>query len=144
MLNVKSWKHSPKLNLCRYQSVGDYLGHGSPISMSDSEIRCKKWSRYKNAMKDLLTDPKTAPWLGGPIDLDWSDSRYYRLCERDRKEGDGATCVSDLKRRFVLTVVVGIVLFWIPHIISALGFLILKSTSGYNGQPMAELQAHSS
>ena len=99
MLNVKSGKHSPKLNLCRYQSVGDYLGHGSHISMSDSEIRCKQqWTRYKNAMKDLLTDPKTAPWLGGPIDLDWSDSRYYRLCERDRKEGDGATCVSNLKR----------------------------------------------
>ena len=104
--------------------------------MSDSEIRDKRWTRYKTAVKDLLNDPKTVLWLDGPFDLDWSESRYSRLCERDRIERDGTTWISKLKRKLVHTVGV---LFWISHATSALGFLFLTNTSGKNGHPMAEL-----
>ena len=111
--------------------------------MSDSEIRGKQWTRYKNAVKDLLNDPKTAPWLDGPFDLDWSESRHYQLFERDREEGDGTTWKSKVKKRLVYTMVVGSILFWISHITSALGYLLLTNTSGHNGHPMTELYVHS-
>ena len=107
--------------------------------MSDSEIRDKQWARYKTAVKDLLNDPKTAPWLDGPFDLDWSERRHYQLFERDRREGDGTTWKSKVKRRLVHTVEVGSVLFWISHCTSALGFLLLTDPSVHNGHTMVEL-----
>ena len=137
--SMHSWKHSPKLSLRQYQSVRDYLRKGPPIYMSDSEREYKQWAGYKNAVKDLLNDPKTASWLDGPFDLDWSESQFHQLCERDRKEGYYATWKSKVKRRLVHTAVVASIFFWISHITSALGFLLLTNTSGYNGHPMTKL-----
>ena len=143
ILSMKSLKHNLKPSFCQYRSIRDYLRHGPPIYMSDSEIRNTQWASYKTAVKDLLNDPKTAPWLDGPFNLDWGEDRCYQLCERDQKDGDGTTWISRLKRKFVHTVVVGSVLFWISHITSALGFLLLTNTSGDDGHPMAALYVHS-
>ena len=136
--SMNSWKTSPKPSLSWYQSVEDYLRKGPPIYMSDSEGRDQQWTGYKDAVKDILDDPKNAPWLKGPIDLDWSESRYHQLCERDLK-GDGTTWISKVNRKFAHMVVVGGILFWISHITSALGFLLLTNTSGHTSHPTAKM-----
>ena len=138
ILSMKIWEHSPKPSLRRYQSVSDYLRHGPIIYMSDSERRDKHWAGYMDVVKDLLNDPRTAPWLNGPFDLDWSKSRYHRLRKRDGKDGNETKWISNVKRILDNVVVVGIILFWISHITSALGFLLLTNTSGHSGHPMTK------
>ena len=98
--------------------------------MSYTEETDPQWVRYGNAVKEILEDPNTAPWLDGPLDPGWTTTYFPR-----KKKGQG-TSLEELSSRILTTPrslaqAVGI-LIWISHITAALGYVMMANTSGSN------------
>lgn len=107
--------------------------------MHYSEARGNRWAEYESAVKDLLEDPKTAPWLDGPLDQDWSESLYEELGDQDRTIAKGRTRVSRPMRRLDHVAMTGAIIFWMSHITAALAFVLITNASGRKIHPMAEV-----
>lgn len=92
--------------------------------MNHFEIQDSRWARYERVVKDPLMNPDTAPWLDGSLDRYWTeDLKQKRRPERGRRR-------IDLYWRDTLKRVVnqsGGILFWILHITSALGFVLIAN-----------------
>ena len=106
--------------------------------MDYSKILSNQWAAYESAVDELLRDPKTAPWLDGPLDQDWSET----IIQQQQWLDHNWRSVDDLSRRYkikrTLDHMAG-TLFWISHITSALGFVLIYNASGLVGHPLLEM-----
>ena len=129
---MHSSAQTSRQSVFRYQSVREYLNHGPPIYLDYSKIRFNQWADYESAVDELLKDPETAPWLDGPLDRDWDETiiQQQQWLDHDGRSVDALSGRYKIKR--MLAHVAGI-LFWIFHITSALGIVLIYNTSGPEG-----------
>ena len=106
--------------------------------MDCSKIRFNQWADYEGAVDELLKDPETAPWLDGPLDQDWSNTiiQQKQWLDHDWRSVDDVSGRYKIKR--TLDHMAG-TLFWISHITSALGFVLIYNAFGPEGHPLLEL-----
>ena len=114
ILRIQSLKQSLRPSAFRYQTVRDFLYYGPPIYMHYSEFQGDRWRGYQSAVDELLRDPGSSDWLDGYMEPEWTESvEKHGWRGRDQR-----------KIYHTLSI-----FFWISHITSALGFLLIANTS---------------
>lgn len=129
---MESLKRTPRPSAYRYESVRDFLEHGPPVYMHYSEIQDHRWRRYQNAVGEILRDPRTSVWLDGYMDPDLPERKgrqWWYKCDRGRVHH--TLSISKVKDSVMQMATGALVLFWISHITSALGFLLIANTSEF-------------
>ena len=125
---MKSLTKRPKPSSWQDRSVRQYLEHGPPIHLPYPESTDPRWPEYEKAVQKILDDPATAPWLDGPLDLDWTEISHRQLNWRGRVEADHTFWGSRLGSKLDNWAIGGGILFWISHITAALGFALIANT----------------
>ncbi|KAL8900816.1 MAG: hypothetical protein Q9207_005507 [Kuettlingeria erythrocarpa] len=132
IVGMRSLAETPWPNGCRHKSVREYLYHGPPIYLNHHEIRDHRWIEYEKAVDNILKSPEAGHWLDSPLDQGWSHGlpRKDFRGENNAMRHNHPTWRYRWERVLEQTAITGGILFWILHITSALGFILVDNACG--------------
>ena len=128
LLKMQSLTESPKPSSWQYQSVRQFLRHGPLIHLTHREATNPQYLRYENAVREILCEPATAPWLDGPLDPNCTETSHPQLYWCGRVEADHISLGRRMKWIIDNWAISGEMIFWISHITAALGFALIANT----------------
>ncbi|KAL8856128.1 MAG: hypothetical protein Q9178_007253 [Gyalolechia marmorata] len=129
-------EHDAGIDCFRTTAAPSSRPYKNIISLDYLETIDDRLTRSKKVVRDLLKDPKSAHWLNGSMfgDGDEGQLQQWHGRDRDRKRAKHTQWLEFIAR-------VGEILFWILHITAALGYVLVRNSSGPKGHPMVELYA---
>lgn len=131
---MRSLAQTPLPSVRGYHNTREYLYRGPPIYMNYSEIRDHLWAQYEKAVDNILKDPEAGDWLDRPLDQNWNNALLREQCRWENNAGrHGAPTRRHRLQRFLDQTAISCgILFWILHITSALGFILVDNASTSN------------
>ena len=128
---MSSLAQTPPPSVGNFQSIREYLYQGPPIYMDHSEIPSRRWDQYEMTVDRIFKAPDAGHWLDGPLDQGWNKTLPRRRCQWDKGacRHEGPTWQDKLKRVLEQSATSLGIFFWILHITSALGFVIVGNAS---------------
>lgn len=131
IVGMRSLAVTPWPNGCRYQSVREYVYQGPPIYLNHPEIQDPRWVAYEKAVDKILRSSEADHWLDGPLSRSWSNGQPRKECrwEKNAKRDDDPAWRYRWQRILHQTAITGGIMFWILHITSALGFILVDNAS---------------
>lgn len=99
--------------------------------MDHIEIGDHRWVQYERDVDKILKDPKAGQWLDSPLNA--------LLQNNDARRQDDPYRQSWLQRVWDQTAISGGILFWILHITSALGSILIDQASTHDDDSFGTL-----
>lgn len=99
--------------------------------MNHFEVPHRRWAQYEEAVNHILRDHDASHWLDAPLERGWTKAllRKRSRWEHDTSGHDGPTGQHELQSVLNQTATIGAIFFWILHITSALGFILVDHAS---------------
>lgn len=129
ILQMWSLSQTALSNINGYRCIREYLYQGPPIYMNHAEIGDPRWARYEKEVDIILKDSGAGQWLDSPLGLLLQIPGLRDNDERRQDGPYGPYGESWLQTAWDQTVISGGILFWILHITSALGFILIENAS---------------